>query len=128
MEENITKVTIISDLLTHDELQKVFAETDLTLIQLNSEDELRSGLDPSVLSAIIGGGVTLFATIATLITTTLVERYKTNKKEGLLIIKEEKAEIHIPFDVTDEELEKKLELVKKLRKIEQVFITEKKDG
>lgn len=119
---------LISDLLSKEELQSALTDVDVTLISLNSEDKLRGLADPEVLAAIITGAVSLISPVITVIVTKLVERYKDKKKDGLIIIKNEIMEIHIPFEATEEEMNEKLEMVKKLSTVEHLMITHQKDA
>lgn len=119
---------LISDLLTADEIQSSLDGVDVTLVPMKSEEKLRGALDPEVWAAIINGAAVVVAPILTLIITRIVERNKDKKKDGLLIIKNENAEIHIPFAATEEEINKKLELVKTHPKVEHLMITSTQNG
>lgn len=114
---------LINDLLSSKEIQSSLDGVDVTLVPMESGEKLRGALDPQVWAAVINGTAVVVAPILTLVITRIMERNKDKKKDGLLIIKNENAEIHIPFVATEEEINKKLELVKTLPKVEHLMIT-----
>jgi hypothetical protein len=120
-------ITIISDYLSSEEIHASLEGIDITLEPLISAEKTR-GIDPTVLVAAIGAAATIVSPLITLIVTSIIEKNKVAKPHGLLILKSRDTELHIPFDLTGDELVKHLETIKNINGVEQVFIAEKKDG
>lgn len=120
-----SKITIISELLSSEEIRAALEDNHVKLEELKSNEKTR-GMDPVVISAIITGFITMVSTV-TLIVSRIIERNKVSKPQGLLIIKNTTTEIHIPFNVNSDELERQLQAIKNIGVIEQIYITEKKD-
>lgn len=120
--------TIISDLLRAEEIKAAWSDVDIELRPLEQREAKRSALDPEVIAAIITGAVTVLSPILVLLVTKLMERFKKDKQKGLLIIKNEQAELHLPFEATEEEVAKKIELLKTFSSVEHLMITTEKEA
>lgn len=118
---------LINDLLSSEEIKSSLDGVDVTLVPMESGEKLRGALDPQVWTAIIGSTASMVTPILMLVITRIVERNKDKKKDGLLILKTENGEIHIPFVATEEEINKKLELMKAHNNVEHLMITSAKN-
>ncbi len=127
--EQLINITLISTSLSFSEIQSACSELNVQIESPLSKSTQRDGsmLSEPLTIALITGAATIISTIAGQVIQVLIEKFKLSKKTGFITVKTKDTEIQLSSNSSQNDINKTIEIVKKLKEIDQIFVTSPKE-